>query len=177
MQCDFEWMPCVDTLQLILHDILEMLGLGRCYGELSWCPVRTGWPPKDQELLVFFQDDRRIIDGFCVPGFMLRAPCLISHSIFATTLWNRWRYFCSSLLHCGLQVLVTLRQSTWKMIPCTVWHLSLLNWQLDEACCLHCALEGKNLHPVILFSHWKVWRIMTHLLLGALKNLCRGGGE
>lgn len=81
MQCDFEWLPCVDTLQLILRDILEMLGLGRGYGELSWCPVRAGWPPKDQGLLVFFQDDRRIIDSFWVPGFMLRVPCLISHLI------------------------------------------------------------------------------------------------
>ena len=58
-----------------------MLGLGRGYGELSWCPVRAGWPPKDQGLLVFFQDDRRIIDSFWVPGFMLRAPCLISQLI------------------------------------------------------------------------------------------------
>lgn len=53
VQCDFEQIPCVDTLQLILHDILEVVGLGRGYGEVSWCPVRAGWPPKIKVMSVF----------------------------------------------------------------------------------------------------------------------------
>lgn len=85
MLCDFECMPCIDTLQLTLHDILEALGVRRVYVEVSWCPVRAGWPSEDQRL-VFLEDDRRIINAFCVPGIMLRALYLISHLIFATTL-------------------------------------------------------------------------------------------
>ena len=165
-------MPCVDTLQLILHDILEVVGLGRGYGEVSWCPVRAGWPPKDRGLLVFFQDDRRIMDSVYVPGFMLRAPCLVSHLIFATTRWHRWQCCCSYLLHWGLQVSVTLGQSTWK---CTVSHLAALTtwWSMLPSLCP----QREKFAPRHSFFHWKVWRIRTHLLLGTSKNLCRAGGE
>lgn len=149
VQCDFERMPCVDTLQLILHDILEVVDWGEVMGSL-WCPVRAGWLPKDQGLLVFFQDDRRIIDSVYVPGFMLRAPCLISHLIFATTRWRRWQCCCSYLLHCGLQVSETLGQSIWK---CTVSHLAALAtwWSMLPSLC---PSKGK-ICTVILFFHWK----------------------
>lgn len=65
-------MPCVETLQLTLHDNLEIFGVTRGYVEALLVSTE-GKLHSEVQVLVFLEDEIIIMNAFYMPGIMLSA--------------------------------------------------------------------------------------------------------